>query len=83
MIVGSRLPHAECGPNDYRKDAPPFTKKGREIRDWLLKLEIVHGGFVMVFNGFFIESFQRIIREITGEFFTIYKAINPKEIVIT
>jgi len=44
-----------------------------------VKLEIIHGGFVMVFKGFFIESFQRIIRKITGEFFTIYKAINPKE----
>ena len=25
MVVVSMLPHAECGPNDRRKDAPPFT----------------------------------------------------------
>ena len=25
MIVGSILPTAECGPNDHRKDAPPFS----------------------------------------------------------
>ena len=25
MVVGSILPHAECGPNDHRKDAPPFS----------------------------------------------------------
>ena len=25
MVVGSILPHAECVPNDHRKDAPPFT----------------------------------------------------------
>ena len=25
MVVDSILPHAECGPNDHRKDAPPFT----------------------------------------------------------
>ena len=24
-VVDSILPHVECGPNDYRKDAPPFT----------------------------------------------------------
>ena len=24
MVVDSILPHAECGPNDHRKDAPPF-----------------------------------------------------------
>ena len=24
MVVDSILPHAECGLNDYRKDAPPF-----------------------------------------------------------
>ena len=27
MVVGSILPHAECGPNDHRKDAPPFTER--------------------------------------------------------
>ena len=25
MVVDSILPHAESGPNDHRKDAPPFT----------------------------------------------------------
>ena len=25
MVVVSILPHAEFGPNDHRKDAPPFT----------------------------------------------------------
>ena len=25
MVVDSILPHAESGPNDQRKDAPPFT----------------------------------------------------------
>ena len=24
MVVESILPHAECGPNNHRKDAPPF-----------------------------------------------------------
>ena len=24
MVVDSILPDAECGPNDHRKDAPPF-----------------------------------------------------------
>ena len=24
MVVDSILPHAECGPNDHRRDAPPF-----------------------------------------------------------
>ena len=24
MVVDSILPHAECGPNDHSKDAPPF-----------------------------------------------------------
>ena len=24
MVVDSILPHAESGPNDHRKDAPPF-----------------------------------------------------------
>ena len=24
MVVESILPHAECGPNDHRKDAPLF-----------------------------------------------------------
>ena len=24
MVVDSVLPHADCGPNDNRKDAPPF-----------------------------------------------------------
>ena len=24
MVVGSMLSLAECGPNDHRKDAPPF-----------------------------------------------------------
>ena len=26
MVVGYILPHAECGPNDHRKDAPLFIK---------------------------------------------------------
>ena len=26
MVVGSILLHAECGPNDHRKDALPFIK---------------------------------------------------------
>ena len=26
MVVDSILPHAECGLNDHRKDAPPFSK---------------------------------------------------------
>ena len=26
MVIDSILPHAESGPNDHRKDAPPFTK---------------------------------------------------------
>ena len=26
MVVGSILPYAECGPNDHRKDAPPFRR---------------------------------------------------------
>ena len=25
MVVASILPHPESGPNDHRKDAPPFT----------------------------------------------------------
>ena len=25
------LPHAECGPNDHRKDAPPFTDLGQDL----------------------------------------------------
>ena len=25
MVVDSMLPDAESGPNDHRKDAPPFT----------------------------------------------------------
>ena len=25
MVVDSILPHAESGPNNHRKDAPPFT----------------------------------------------------------
>ena len=25
MVVDSILLHAECGPNDHRKDAPPFS----------------------------------------------------------
>ena len=25
MVVDCILPHAESGPNDQRKDAPPFT----------------------------------------------------------
>ena len=27
MVVDSILPHAECGPNDHRKDAPPFMNQ--------------------------------------------------------
>ena len=27
MVVDSILLHAECGPNDHRKDAPPFNGK--------------------------------------------------------
>ena len=27
MVVDSLLPHAECGPNDHRKDEPPFIFK--------------------------------------------------------
>ena len=26
IVVDTILPHAECGQNDHRKDAPPFTK---------------------------------------------------------
>ena len=26
MVVESILPHAECGLNDHRKDAPPFMR---------------------------------------------------------
>ena len=26
IVVDSILPHAECGSNDHRKDAPPFTR---------------------------------------------------------
>ena len=26
MVVGSILPNAKFGPNDHRKDAPPFTR---------------------------------------------------------
>ena len=33
MVVDSILPHAECGPNDHRKDAPPFIKRSA----WLLR----------------------------------------------
>ena len=29
MVVDSILPHAKCGPNDHRKDAPP-------ISDWII-----------------------------------------------
>ena len=25
MVVDSELPHTESGPNDHRKDAPPFS----------------------------------------------------------
>ena len=25
MVVGYMLPHAESGPNDHQKDAPPFN----------------------------------------------------------
>ena len=28
MVVDSILSHAGCGPNDHRKDAPPFKNSG-------------------------------------------------------
>ena len=38
MVVDSILPHAECGPNDHRKDAPPFSLGdilvGRSMSPW-------------------------------------------------
>ena len=27
MVVDFILPHAECGPNDHQKDAPPFIAR--------------------------------------------------------
>ena len=27
IVVDSILPHAKCGPNDQRKDVPPFMKR--------------------------------------------------------
>ena len=33
MVVASILPHAESGPNDHRKDAPPFIGFGGEVYD--------------------------------------------------
>ena len=31
MVVDSLLPHAKCGPNDHRKDAPPFSSARKNI----------------------------------------------------
>ena len=36
MVVDSILPHAECGPNDHRKDAPPY-------RNDFCKFDLKHG----------------------------------------
>ena len=33
MVVDSLLPLAECGPNDHRKDAPPFIRKSNRRED--------------------------------------------------
>ena len=30
-VVDSILPHAECGPNNHRKDAPPFKHFYKQI----------------------------------------------------
>ena len=27
LVIDSILPHAKCGPNHHRKDAPPFTQE--------------------------------------------------------
>ena len=40
MFVDSILPHAECGPNDHRKDAPPFIIC-RNVGDGCLYLQII------------------------------------------
>ena len=31
MVVDPILPHAESGPNDHRKDAPPFSALGHDF----------------------------------------------------
>ena len=38
MDVGSILPLAECGPNDHRKDAPPFIYNMISW-DWLMNMK--------------------------------------------
>ena len=40
MFVDSILPHAECGLNDHRKDAPPFIIC-RNVGDGCLYLQII------------------------------------------
>ena len=54
MVVDSILPHAECGPNDYRTDTPPF-RPGFEI---VLKIQLVFRALFFVHLDFSIVHYS-------------------------
>ena len=46
MVVDTILPHAECGPNDHRKDAPPFKTRQKIfeiIKNWIFQQDVTMG----------------------------------------
>ena len=45
MVVDFILPHAEFGPNDHRKDAPPFIQRYRYSIQWGFPKTILENGY--------------------------------------
>ena len=55
MVVDSILPHAESGPNDHRKDAPPFRKTA------ILRMSIPVKQIIKSDKGFTINNSNAIV----------------------
>ena len=46
MVVDFTLPHAESGPNDHRKDAPPFISLFRNLKKIKINANLILNIFV-------------------------------------
>ena len=81
MVVDSILPHAECGPNDHRKDVPQFTfskleKESRKTKKHIrhiIKLGLAFT-FIIFFpiSGCLQETILKSYEEKTGESINAY-----------
>ena len=80
MVVDSLLAHAECGPNDHRKDAPPFITPGtahvicRHVSLLIMKSRL-NGEFQSGFFYLFEPRWTLLSKNLFGDSFVTYRAL--------